>query len=137
MVLVLPSRLIIAALVVRFVREAVAASGIAAGAMTVAGGIVIHPVIIANATVLAGAMIATVIVTAYTSSRAVAARTTKEEKSSDFAALFHQTDSACEREMPSSCGNTSAVMGARTSITSPPGAKSISHFAFNSPARTE
>lgn len=88
MALVLPFRLIIAALVVQFAREAVAVSGIAAGAMIVAGGIVIHPVIIVNATVLAGAMIAIAIVTAYISSRDVVARTTKEEKSSDFAALF-------------------------------------------------
>lgn len=80
MALVLPFRLIIAALVVQFVREAVAASGIAAGAMTVADGIVIHPAIIANETVLAGAMIAIVIATAYTSSRAVAARTTRRKE---------------------------------------------------------
>ena len=63
--------------------------GIAVGAMIVAGGTGIHRVIIVSATgIAAGAMTATVIVIAYISSRAVAARTTKHEESSDFAALF-------------------------------------------------
>ncbi len=88
MALVLPFRLIIAALAVRFAREAAAVYGIAAGAMIVAGGFVIHPVIIANATVIAGAMIVIAIVIAYTSSHAVVARITKERKEQLFRCSF-------------------------------------------------
>jgi len=80
MALVLPFRLIIAVPVVRFARETVAVSGIAAGAMIVVGGTVIRPVIIVNATVIAGATIVIVIVTGSTSSLVGAARITNERK---------------------------------------------------------
>ena len=80
MALVLPFRLIIAVPVVRFARETVAVSGIAAGVMIVVGGTVIRPVIIVSATVIAGATIVIVIVTGSTSSLVGAARITNERK---------------------------------------------------------
>jgi hypothetical protein len=133
MALALSFRSIIAAVAVWSVHQAAAALLIAVGGMIVAGGTAIHH---ATNVIAAGAMIATIVAIAFISSRVVAARITKKKESSDFAALFY-TGSVRVPERLSSCGNTSDVIGANTSITSPSGAKLISHLALSSAVRTE
>lgn len=98
-------------------------------------GIAIHHVIIVNAIGIdAGAVIATIVAKESISSHVVAAHITKKEQR--VRCSFY-TVSVCVSVNLSSCGKTSGVIGAKTSMINPLGAKFKSQSAFNSPVSTE
>ncbi len=107
---------------------------IVAGGMIAVDGIAIHHVIIVNAIGIdAGAVIATIVAKESISSHVVAAHIIKRAASS----LLLYTVSVCVSVNLSSCGKTSGVIGAKTSMINPLGAKFKSQSAFNSPVSTE